>query len=172
MSYLYTLELKLAKKTNSFNLTEYSKDISKVIEDYNYAGEKAANKKCITLIQTNEKSLNIRLNSTVKLQNSGKALRFFSELMIKKIPDIKDCITSSGQLFRISEIGLPVTENEDPNLQLLAREIDDSTLVKALVDYVCRKRDPNTSVYLKKQKAIEQMKQIALESGLIELNKQ
>ena len=171
MSYLYTLELKLAKKTNAFNLKEYSKEISKVIEAYNHAGEKAANNKCIVLIQTKEKSLQIRLNSTAKLHNAGKSLRYFSELMIEKIPDIKDCITSSGQLFRITEIGLPVTENENPDLQLMAREVDDSTLVKALVDYVCRKRDPNTSVYLKKQKAVEQMKQIALESGLIDLKK-
>lgn len=171
MSYIYTLELKLAKKSSTINLRDYSKEIQDCIADYNSASEKAANRKSLERIEIQDISMLLRLRSSLELIAIGKALRYFSQLAIKRIPPLQENLTGSGQLFRINQIGLPVSE-EDPKIQeiqLLARTVSDAALLKGLVDYVCRKRDPNTSVYLKKQKAVEQMKQLAVEAGIIVL---
>ena len=149
MPYVYTLELKFAKTSANINLTEYTTVITEAISEYNKTGESATNPKHIELNKIDNKFIWLHLTSTSELKVAGKALRFFSQLIINKAPILADNLTTSGQLFRINQIGLPIAKGEDPNIQLQAKEVDDACLIKALVDYISKKRDPNTSTYIK-----------------------
>ena len=167
MGFLYTLELKLAKQTPDVDLVNYESEIESVMKDYNETSARSYNKKALELCKLDKNSIIVRLNSQVKLATAGKALKYFSQCLIVRIPTLGANITSGGQLFRIKELGSVISEDEDPDIQMRAREVEDAALINALVNYVCKKRDPDTSAYLKKQRAIEKMKQLALQSGLL-----
>ena len=167
--YIYLTELKLAKTRSHITLEDYKTQIEEAACIYNEAGTAAVNKKSMELLEIKSSSILLRLRSEVQLNAVGKALRFFSQQMVNQIPALAGNITSSGQLFRANPIGLPTTEETKVEVPLKIREIDDAELIKALVDYVCRKRDPNTSVYLKKAKAVERMKQLAVEAGMLSI---
>ena len=166
---VYTTELKLAKTRSNIKLEDYKAQIEEAACMYNKAGEAAVNKKSMELLEIKSSSILLRLRSETQLNAVGKALRFFSQQMVNKIPALAGNITSSGQLFRANPIGLPTTEEIQVEIPLKIKEIDDAELIKELVDYVCRKRDPNTSVYLKKAKAVEKMKQLAVEAGMLSI---
>ena len=167
MSYIYSLELKLARTAEQIRLNEFENTIRQATSDYNDAGKKSVNPKSIELIKIENSLILLHLTSASELRVVGKALRYFSQLLVKKIPILLENLTSSGQLFRVNQIGLPIAENEDPHVQLQAREVDDACLIKALIDYISKQRDPNTATYIKKLKAVEQMKQLAIEAGII-----
>ena len=167
MSYIYSLELKLAKTSDCIHLGDFQTAINEAIIQYNDAGKKSANPKNIELVNIENNLILLHLTSASELRFVGKALRYFSQLIIQKVPILTQNLTTSGQLFRINQIGLPIAEDEDPNVQLQAREVDDACLIKALIDYISKKRDTNTAIYIKKLKAVEQMKQLAIEAGII-----
>lgn len=46
-------------------------------------------------------------------------------------------------------------------------QIEDLDVIKSLMDYVYKKRDPDSTTYRKKKAAFEQIKKIAFDSGII-----
>ena len=170
MAYIYTLEMKLAKASKKIDLRDFYAQIEETAAAYNETGADAFNQKSIELLDVKDNAIQMRLRSAIKLNAVGKALRYYSQGLIMRVPALADNLTGSGQLFRVSVIGIPSEETDSTDLEipLKIREIDDAELVKALVDYVCRKRDPNTATYLKKVKAVEKMKQLAVEAGILE----
>lgn len=167
MAYIYTLEMKLAKSSDSIELKNDKSLIEESFHEYNNVCSKSTNKKTIELLNVENNSILLRLSSETKLNAVGKALRYLSKMLLERIPALNNNLTSSGQLFRVNTIGFPTTDPSKSYIPLQISKIDDSELIKSLIDYVCKKRDSNTSQYIKKVKAVEKMKQLAIESGLI-----
>ncbi len=165
----HLLEMRLAVMANDIDLRKHKKSINACIDKYNSAGSKSANFKQLSLIEVNEKRMTVRLTTDEELNTPGKAIRFFSQELYKKIPSLKAAVTVSGQIFRIKEIGTAVPENEDSAIQLKTLKISDGDLICALVQHSLNKTSSVGAAYEKKRRAIEKMKQLALESGLLNL---
>lgn len=172
MPYTYCLKLGLATKSNCIDLCELEKSIKECAEAFNETCKNVSNPKSLTITEIDKKEIVCTLKSSTSLNSPGKALRFYSKILYEKESRILDDALSktSGQLFRITQIGVPSIDDENPDIALkAAREISDADLIKGLIDFVCKKKDGTSAEYVKKNKAITAMKNLALSSGIITL---
>ena len=86
-------------------------------------------------------------------------------LLQYKDPEFIAQITSNGQLF--STVHSSENTSEDvSNIKIDINDIDDLEIVKALLDYIYKKRDSNSTVYRQKKAAMNKIKQIVVDSGI------
>ncbi len=101
----------------------------------------------------------------------GHELERFDEKLDVMLHEIKDddfvnAITPNGQLFSTRQ--LSKSEKEiNTEFSIDYAQIEDLDVIKALMDYVYKKRDPDSTIYRKKKAAFEQIKKIAFDSGII-----
>jgi len=169
MEYSYLVGLKLANPNVSIDLQSHSDFISSCVKTYNEAGlERSKNPKYIELDENNvlPDSIVLTLHSTNALKFIGKALRYFSQLLLDN-DEFKKCVVN-GQLLRTFPVS-DISSIESDKQIINVTEIDDLEFIKALLDYVYRKRDTDSTVYRRKKIAFDQMKQIGLESGILKI---
>ena len=92
----------------------------------------------------------------------------FSIIIIKEIKDddFINAITANGQLFSTKQLHKNEKETS-MEFNIDYTQIEDLDVIKSLMDYVYKKRDPDSTTYRKKKAAFEQIKKIAFDSGII-----
>lgn len=167
MSYTYDLEVQLASNKH-FNLSQKKDSIIDAIQRYNHRSFEMQNPKTLTLKKIGDKEMHLTLESALPLNSLGRALRTFSTIILKEIKDIDFCnaVTPNGQLFSTTLLSDSPIENENTSFNDYSK-ISDLDVIKSLMDYVYKKRDPDSTIYRKKKAAFEQIKKIAFESGII-----
>lgn len=169
MEHNYLIGLKLTHSNVSINFRDHIEFIQKCVDEYNKVSQsKSLNPKFIELDQNDisTDAIVLTLHSTNALTVVGKALRHFSQLLLNN-DGFKKCVVN-GQLLKtipVSELSPTGSEKQIVNVS----EIDDIEFMKALLDYIYRKRDADSTAYRRKRIALDQMKQIALESGILKL---
>lgn len=167
MSYIYNIQLAFANPSPTITFTDKEDVIDNAIEDYNNRTYQMQNPKKIEKISLEKSVLSIKLESALPLNSLGRALRTFSTIIIKeyKDPEFIAQITSNGQLF--STVHSSENTSEDvSNIKIDVNDIDDLEIVKALLDYIYKKRDSNSTVYRQKKAAMNKIKQIVVDSGI------
>ena len=171
MSFNYAVGLTLAHPAPNQALCEesYENTIYAAAKEYNAICSTAKNNpKEITILEIGEKHIILTLSSSVELPAPGKALRSFSQILLND-SNFKNAFMFGKQLFTSYDVA-----NECPtsfgNKHISAEDIDDTQFLTSLVAYFLNKRDPDTKVYLRKRKAIEKMKVLAYECGIVKLD--
>lgn len=170
MEHQYLVGLKLANSNASINFQDYTDLILACVEDYNKVGQsKSKNPKYIELDKSNisPDSIVLTLYSTEILTVVGKALRHLSQLLLSH-DDFKKC-TVNGQLLMTFPVSAVAPGGSEKQIISIS-EVDDIEFMKALMDYIYKKRDADSTAYRKKRIALDQMKQIALESGILKID--
>lgn len=167
MSYSYTIQLAFATPNPTITFTDKVDIIDNAIVEYNNRTFQMQNPKEIEKIALEPSILTLKLKSTLPLTSLGRALRTFSTILIKEYqdPDFIAQIASNGQLFTTvhsSENSNQAISNNAIDINM----IDDLEIVKALLDYLYKKRDSNSTVYRQKRAAMNKIKQIAVDSGI------
>lgn len=172
MSYFYTIQLTLANPSPTITLLEKQEVLDKAIQDYNHRTFQMQNPKRIEKLSLKETVLTIRLESALPLSSLGRALRTFSIILIKeyKDPDFIAQITSNGQLFATLH-SCENTPEKNREGEIDVKSVDDLDIIKAMLDYIYKKRDADSTIYRQKRAAMNQIKQIAIESGIFTGNK-
>lgn len=168
MTYKYELKLRLANAKRGISFKSKEKIIQKAIEIYNQRSFSMQNPKEIKINKIESEYLYIDLGSSLPLSSVGKALRTFSVIILKELedPDFIKEVSSNGQLFSTTLISNDEIKN-NKSVRNLA-EVSDLDVIKSLMDYVYKKKDPDSSTYRKKRAAMTQIKQIAIESGILD----
>lgn len=167
MSHFYNIKLSLAIPNPSITLLEKEEVLDKAIQEYNNRTFQMQNPKKIEKISLENAILNIRLESALPLNSVGRALRTFSTIIIKEFKDSDFIaqITPNGQLFATINSSEDVCENNSVD-RVDVNSVDDLDIVKSLLDYICNKREQNSTEYRKKRAAMNNIKQIAIDSGI------
>lgn len=166
MAYIYEVEVQLATTQKKFNLKDKRIIINDAIQRYNNRSYEMQNPKKLKLQEIKEDSIFLILESSLPLNSLGRSLRTFSIIIIKEIKDedFVNAITANGQLFSTKRLNKKETSMES-NIDYA--QIEDLDVIKSLMDYVYKKRDPDSTTYRKKRAAFEQIKKIAFDSGII-----
>lgn len=154
----YNVKLELQRADIKVDFLKIADSLIESAEEFSDAPKK--NKKTISDIKVYENYITLNLSSEAYLDSVGRALRGYTCLVLKKNEELLECTTPSGSLFKYSLV-------DDKKETTEEFKISDSELIKALVDYVCANRDTNSTIYRRKKNAIEDMKRIAIEAGLI-----
>lgn len=162
----YNVSLTLAKQNATISLKNKEAVVNHAIEEYNALPMQ--NPKHIIKVEISETYLRIRLESALPLSSPGKALRTFSKILLSD-PDFSSQLTPNGQLFRTAEASETPPDQIDQKESVDADSITDIELVHSLIDYVFAKRDPDSTIYRTKKKAMQEIKKISLAAGLIRL---
>ncbi len=168
MPYIYEIEVQLATTQKKFSLQDKLGIVQDAIQRYNNRSYEMQNPKTLKLLEINHDSMFLILESSLPLYSLGRALRTFSVIIIKEIKDddFVNAITPNGQLFSTRQ--LSKSEKEiNTEFSTDYAQIEDLDVIKALMDYVYKKRDPDSTTYRKKKAAFEQIKKIAFDSGII-----
>lgn len=114
-------------------------------------------------IQLTRSTLVLTLYAQEEITTPGKAIRLLSQLLITaEDPDNLSDLLLEKKLFRSFKVATaPGSDSSDKIIDIAA--VSDSELIKALVDYVCNQQDFSAQ----KRNVIDQMKRLAIESGLI-----
>lgn len=113
-------------------------------------------------IQLTRTTLVVTLYSQEALNTPGKAMRLLSQLLVTSDkPDNLSDLIWNKKLFRTFKVA-SVEDRDSQNIIDLSG-ISDGELIKALIDFVCDKKDFSGE----KRNAIDQMKKIAVECGLL-----
>lgn len=166
--YSYQLELSFYNPKAELDLQEdrILTILQEAVQSYNTTCSHAAqNPKMIELGKIYDKTFELELTSALPLTVPGKALRTLSKILLEH-GEFESQVTSSGQLLKVTVLR-PGTEKNTQDTLTAVSEIDDAELLKCLVDYVCKTKDTDSTTYRKKRAAISQMKQIALDAGII-----
>lgn len=168
MSYLYEIEVQLATTQKKFNLKDKHIILKNAIERYNNRSFEMQNPKTLKLQEMNDESMLLILESSLPLNSLGRALRTFSVIILKEIKDddFIHAVTANGQLFSTKQL----CKNEKEltmEYNIDYTQIKDLDVIKSLMDYVYKKRDPDSTTYRKKKAAFEQIKKIAFDAGMI-----
>ena len=165
MSYIYTLESRLAKTTANLKFTSKKDIINNSVTRFNDTSKyQQQNPKLLNLISLTDDVIYMKLESELQLQTVGKALRSFTIFLLED-PDFANEISSKGQLLRTIQTDCHFDgKKENEGTQI---EMDDLTFVKGILDYMYKPRDIETTLYKRKKNAMAQMKKIAIESGII-----
>lgn len=116
-------------------------------------------------IQITRTTLSVTLYTRESLTVPGKALRLLSQLLItSNEEDNLACFVTEQKLFRTFKVATPNGANALDDIVDIS-EFSDSDLIKALVDFACDTKDLSAL----KRNAVDQMKKIAIESGLLTL---
>ena len=88
------------------------------------------------------------LESSLPLNSLGRALRTFSIIIIKEIKDddFINAITANGQLFSTKQLCKNEKETS-MEFNIDYAQIEDLDVIKSLMDYVYKKRDPDSTTY-------------------------
>ncbi len=172
MAYTYEVEIRLKTNQKHFKLEEKEGPLRDAIQRYNDRSSEMQNPKTLILKELHNDCMLLTLESVLPLNSVGRALRTFSIILIKEIkdPDFISAIAPNGQLFSTTQtknnqkIPMESNDNDIP--------INDLDVIKALMDYIYKKRDPDSTIYRRKRAAFEQIKKIALESGIIKTRSQ
>lgn len=114
-------------------------------------------------IQLTKTSLILTLYTQEHINTPGKAIRLLSQLLITSDdPDNLSDLLLDKKLFR-SFKAATAQDNSTTNNVVDLSAITDSDLIKALVDYTCNQQDFSAQ----KRNAVDQMKRIAVENGLL-----
>ena len=172
MSYIYNIQLTFANPSPTITFIDKEDVIDRAIKDYNNRTFQMQNPKKIEKTAIERSVLSIKLESALPLNSLGRALRTFSIIIIKEYedPDFIAQITSNGQLFTT----VHSSENTDKIVsdnEIDINDVDDLEIVKALLDYIYKKRDSNSTIYRQKKAAMNKIKQIAIDSGIYTKNK-
>lgn len=113
-------------------------------------------------IQLTRTTLLITLYTQEALNTPGKAVRLLSQLLITSDkPDNLSDLLWNKKLFRTFKVASAEDSGSQSIIDLSG--ISDGELIKALIDFVCDKKDFSGE----KRNAIDQMKKIAVECGLL-----
>lgn len=170
MSYVYKVEIRLATTQKKFNLKDKHVIINDAVQRYNNRSYEMQNPKTLALQEINDDNIFLILESSLPLNSLGRALRTFSVIIIKEIKDedFINAITANGQLFSTRQLGKNKKEISIKS-HIDYAQIEDLDVIKSLMDYVYKKRDPDSTTYRKKKAAFEQIKKIAFDSGIINI---
>ena len=158
--FTYPVKIEIAKPQSSINLKNKEQLFLDAIKSFNESSDSMQNSKTLHDVSVSESYGILTLNSDTPLKSVGRALRkFVCDLLNSGDEELKNACTPSGALFRYTLISAEAPEEEI--------NVSDSELIKSLIDYVCSNRDTNTTIYRKKRKAIEEMKKVAIEAGII-----
>lgn len=161
--YNYKIPMKLEctspMKTGSF--TEHKAWFEKCVNMFNEkSAQSTINRKKIEIVDINTNEIFIDLYSEVQLGKApGRALTMLSRMLLDDTKPDYDPYYEQ-QLFHGKLFTIDVTESGWDNIY-----IEDQDLIKALVDYGMK---PKSAVSDKQKKAVEQIKKIAVESGICE----
>ncbi len=125
------------------------------------------NSKEITISKIEVTHMILTLVSTLSLNSVGRALRTFSTILLKEYEDadfMKE-VTTRGALFKAVQVDDAFDLKHVDKIVL--EEISDLDLIKGLMDYVYKKRDLDSTLYRKKRIAMEEIKKLCIESGII-----
>lgn len=165
--YKYEIELHLASVKPTLDLRKKEEIIRSAEKEYNNRSVHMQNSKEIKISKIEATHMILTLLSTFSLNSVGRALRTFSTILLKEYEDvdfIKE-VTTSGALFKAVQVN--DTFDLKHNDKIVSKEISDLDLIKGLMDYVYKKRDPDSTVYRKKRIAMEEIKKLCIESGII-----
>jgi len=169
MSYVYTIDLYLAAANPTLQLIDKKAVLKEAETRYNAKSVHMQNSKSLEIISIDPilNCVHMTLTSELSLNSVGRAFRTFSTILINDLgdADFKEQVTGSGALFKTV---IPDKEKPSKEPGSSTAEISDLDFVKGLMDYLVNKRDPDSTAYRKKRMAMEEMKKIARESGLIE----
>lgn len=168
-SYEYLIGLKLVHPNPSKELNDFENIINLSAQEYNHiCMNRSTNPKEITIREITGNTIILKLNSRTELSSPGKALRSFSQLLIKH-SEFAKCFVFGKQLFTSFEV---TSENSaESNTHITADDIDDTLFMGSMLSYFLNKRDSDSTTYVHKRKAVEKMKLLAYECGIITLNK-
>ena len=158
----YKLVLTLAKSNDGFDLTadpKYLDILKKCAKTYN---DKSKGKE-IEIIESSLKprSFIIILSSPKELEIPGRSIRHFSQALVEH-KEFEDMVINK-KLFLTEPAAADNLDGGvvDPNT------IDDIEFLKSLIDYLYNKAPGSSTEYKKKRKALNKMKIIAKEEGLL-----
>ena len=168
----YQLGLSLVKELdeNQKGLDERADFIKSQILIFNEKSLRSVfNPKHIGLGENDEKdflltrtTLVVTLYSQEALNTPGKAMRLLSQLLITSDkPDNLSDLVWNKKLFRTFKVATAEDGGSQNIIDLSG--ISDAELIKALIDFVCDKKDFSGE----KRNAIDQMKKIAVGCGLL-----
>lgn len=162
LKYSYEMTLSLARPGTPFS-KEDRQTLEKAIAEYNEKSIYMANPKQIHLLEVADSYISVRLFSTQVLTTPGRGLRMLTTILLNEPTSrFANRVTAGGQLFRVINIKQPTCENALMNPAL----ISDVVFLKAIVDYIMEKKDGSTACQ-KKKAAMEEMKKLAVEAGII-----
>lgn len=168
MNYKYLLGMRLATPNTSISLNQkpFIDIIKKAVMEYNIKSGSAPNPKQIKISPNDiyADEFIITLYSQNELVSAGKALRLFSQI-IANSGEFEEGI-KNRKLFTT----FPVTQIDGKSSIIEPEKLSDVEIVKALLDYICCKSNSNSTIYKRKRAAMTQIKQIALESGIYNIN--
>lgn len=162
LNYVYHMKLSLARPGPPLS-EEDRLALEKGAAEYNSRAIYMANPKNIQLLEISDNYIRIKLYSTLVLTTPGRGLRTFTALLLNEPSSrFADRVTPGGQLFRVIDVKQPAHEGTlaDPAL------VSDADLVKALIDYMTEKKDGSASCQ-KKRAAVEEIKRLAAQAGII-----
>lgn len=171
--YEYQIGLALVRDlaTNQKGLDERKDFIISKIKIFNEKSMRSTfNPKHIGLGENNENNillsrttLIITLYTQEELNTPGKAVRLLSQLLItsNESDNLSDLLLNK-KLFKTFKVASVEDVSRNQNIIDLST-ISDSDLIKSIIDFVCDSKDFSKE----KRNAIDQMKKIAAENGLL-----
>lgn len=152
--YSYLLKIKLAYPSQNIDFSKFSDTIKTAINESNKSSKSIQ----ICLKDIKENYFILEITSSYEIHQPGKSIRLFSQEIVKS--HCFDSYIRHGKLFSTFPVGADEETKEvfDPDA------ISDAELVKCLVDYIANKSQKD---YVKRRKAVTEMKKIAHESGLL-----
>lgn len=164
LKYSYEMTLSLAKPGTPFS-EEDRRALENAITEYNDKSIYMANPKQIQLLEIADSYINIKLFSTQVLSTPGRGLRTLTTILLNSLSShFTDRVTPGGQLFRVISIKKPAYESTMINPAL----ISDFDFLRAIIDYIEKKKDGSTACQ-KKKAAMGEMKKLAVEAGIISI---
>lgn len=168
----YQLGLALVKDLdeNEKGLDERGNFIKSQIKIFNEKSLRSVfNPKHIGLGENDEKdvlltrtTLVVTLYSQEALNTPGKAMRLLSQLLVTSDkPDNLSDLVWNKKLFRTFKVASAEDSGSQNIIDLSG--ISDAELIKALIDFVCDEKDFSRE----KRSAIDEMKKLAVECGLL-----
>lgn len=157
----YCYQMDLTTPSPDLPFTEEEKAaLADAIEKYNASSLSMANPKEIELVEVSERYISLKLFSTQALTTPGRGL---SRLTILLLDTCLAARVVNKHLLRVIRIQRPTDESTTKNP---ASNISTADLIKGLIDYVTTPKD-SSSAAKKKRGAVEEMKRLGVESGII-----
>lgn len=161
MQYNYTIPLKLrcASPRQSGSFKDHEKWFKECVNEFNKRSDNSTiNRKKIKVEEIYDKEIEIKLYTETNLGKApGRSLTMLSRTLIDEKNTLYDPYFSE-QLFHGKLFTIEVIEAQADEIQM-----SDGELIKALVDYGMT---PKSNILEKQKKAVEQMKKLAIESGI------
>lgn len=166
--YIYSVKLTLSNPKTSIDFSTKKDLLLSTFDAYNENSAFMANRKTLSNMKIAKNEIVIELTSQHRLTTVGRAMRSFTSLLIEQDDkDFSSAITASGALFTYTVLN-EIAVDEQPQDQI--SKITDADLLKGLIDYVCSNRETSSSLYKKKRDCIQEMKRLAVASGIISIS--